>query len=431
MIRSRVVATELHRLVEEHDFTRLLVEELDHAINAGRDMGTQMVLASPIHQPRRDFIAMVIQSEPQTITQDLGFKLWGMLVGPLSLSVEDRRAGWEILNGRNSGVNSDNQPNHFLQTCSSLYLPSLPAEYFCDGVLDFVRAEVMLRLNETSDLALDDQEAVRQSGIEQLWRIALEAEDEGSAERSLQTLAKDIYIESEYIASGPAHRTQLIHLALVGRCLKELKHAAKDIETLGQNLRSNNDANTAPVAAEQKLQDKERRFIRSLKFLRYILNAHRSKPNLSAPDMRTLIFEVPYAVQGDSAELKYQSFDGDQQTDIKPLVIGKGNTAASLLASLREETGFENYRVYYRGQPFLPREADICKSLEDLRVHDGLILVRREEAGPALSDRVRPGASSLEIEISAHFDEIWEYLSMKDVIAEEVSRCLMVNKILS
>ncbi|RFN49684.1 hypothetical protein FIE12Z_6036 [Fusarium flagelliforme] len=425
MIRSRVVATELHRLVEEHDFTRLLVEELDHAINAGRDMGTRMVLALPIHQPRRDFIAMVIHSEPQTITQDLGFKLWGMLVGPLSLSVEDRRAGWEILNSRNSGVNSDNQPNHFLQTCSSLYLPSLPVEYFCDGVLDFVRAEVMVRLNENSDLALDDQEAVRRSGIELLWRIALEAEDEGSAERSLQTLTKDIYIESEYIASGPAHRTQLIHLALVGRCLKELKYAAKDIETLSQNLRSNNDADTAPVAAEQRLQEKERRFIRSLKFLRYILNAHRSKPNLSAPDMRTLIFEAPYAVQGDSAELKYQSFDGDQQTDIKPLVIGKGNTAASLLASLREETGFENYRVYYRGQPFLPREADICKSLEDLRVHDGLILVRREEAGPALSDRVRPGASSLEIEIAAHFDEIWEYLSMKDVIAEEIFNFLI------
>ncbi|KAJ4021650.1 hypothetical protein NW752_004658 [Fusarium irregulare] len=420
MIRSRVVATELHKLVEEHDFTRLLVEELDHAINAGRDMGTQMALASPIHQPRRDFIAMVIQLEPQTITQDLGFKLWGMLVGPLSLSVEDRRAGWEILNSRNGGFNSDNHPNHFLQTCSSLYLPSLPAEYFCDGVLDFVRADVMLRLNENSDLALDDREAVRQSGIEQLWRIALEAEDEGSAERSLQTLTKDIYIESAYIASGPAHRTQSIHLALVDRCLRELKHAAKDIETLSQNLRGNNDAYMATATAEQKLQEKERRFMRSLRFLQHMLDAHRLKPNLSAPDMRTLVFEAPYTVQGDSAELKYQSFDGDQQTDIKPLVIGKGNTAASLLASLREETGFENYRVYYRGQPFLPREADICKSLEDLRVHDGLILVRREEAGPALSDRVRPGASWLEIEISAHFDEIWEYLSMKDVIAEQI-----------
>ncbi|RGP70724.1 hypothetical protein FSPOR_3743 [Fusarium sporotrichioides] len=384
MIRSRVMATELHELVEEHDFTRLLVEELEHAIEAGRARDAQTVLASPIYQPRKEFIAVIIQLEPETITQELGFKLWDMLVGSLSLSLEDRRAGWDILNILNRG------------------------------------AEITPRLNERSDLSLDDPEAVNRSGIEQVWRIALEAADEILAEKALRVLTKDIYIENEYISSGPAQRTQSIHLALVGRCLNQLKIAAKDLETLGHNPEGDGDGDTAFATKGQKLLEKERIFVRSLKFLRYMLDAHRSKPHLSTPDLRTLISQAPYAVQGDSAELKYQSFDGDQQTDIKPLVIGKGNTAASLLASLREETGFENYRIYYRGQPFLPRETDICKSLEDLRVHDGLILVRREEAGPALSNRVTPGASSLEIEISAHFDEIWEYLSMKDSLAEEI-----------
>ncbi|KAH6965506.1 hypothetical protein EDB82DRAFT_300975 [Fusarium venenatum] len=419
-IRSRVMATELHELVEEHDFTRLLVEELEHAIKVGRAMDAQMVLASPIYQPRREFIAVIIQLEPQTITQELGFKLWEMLVGSLSLSVEDRRAGWDILNTLNRGGNFDIHTNHFLRTCLLHFLPTLSAEYFCEGMLEFLLAEIMPRLNEKSDLALDDQEAVNKSGIEQVWRIALEAEDENLAERSLRVLTKDIYIENEYISSGPAQRTQLIHLALVGRCLNQLKVAAKDLEALSCNSQGGDDGDMAFVTKGQKLRGKERIFVRSLKFLRYMLDAHRSKPHLSTPDLRTLISQAPYAVQGDSAELKYQCFDGNQQTDIKPLLIGKGNTAASLLASLREETGFENYRIYYRGQPFLPRETDICKSLKDLRVHDGLILVRREESGPTLSNRVTPGASSLEIEISAHFDEIWEYLSMKDSLAEEI-----------
>jgi ubiquitin carboxyl-terminal hydrolase 34 len=420
-IRSRVMSTELHGLVEEHDFTRLLVEELEHVIKVGRAMNARMVLASPIYQPRREFIGAIIQLEPQTITQNLGSKLWDMLVGSLSLSLEDRRAGWDVLNSLHRGSNIDIHSNHFLRTCLFHYLPTLSAEYFCDGMLEFLLAEIMPRLNEKSNLALDDQEAVNKSGIEQLWRIALEAEDENLAERSLRVLTKDVYIENEYISSNPAQRTQTIHLALVGRCLQQLKIAAKDLETLGHNPRGDDDGGTAFAAKGQRLQEKERIFVRSLKFLRYMLDAHRSKPYLSTPDLRTLISQAPYAVQGDSAELKYQSFDGDQQTDIKPLVIGKGNTAASLLASLREETGFENYRVYYKGQPFLPRETDICKSLEDLRVHDGLILVRREESGPALSNRVTPGASSLEIEISAHFEEIWEYLSMGDSLAEEVS----------
>ncbi|KAL3593824.1 hypothetical protein FPOAC2_08125 [Fusarium poae] len=419
-IRSRVMSTELHELVEDHDFTRLLVEELEHAIKVGRAMDAQMVLASPIYQPRKEFIAAIIQLEPQNITKELGFKLWDMLVGSLSLSVEDRRAGWDILNTLNRGGNFDIHTNHFLQTCLLHFLPTLSAEYFCEGMLEFLLAEIMPRLNEKSDLALDDQEAVNKSGIEQVWRIALEAEDEGLAEKSLRVLTKDIYIENEYISSGPAQRTQLIHLALVGRCLNQLKVAAKDLEALGCSSEGGDDGDMVFSVKGQKLLGKERIFVRSLKFLRYMLDSHRSKPHLSTPDLRTLISQAPYAVQGDSAELKYQSFDGNQQTDIKPLVIGKGNTAASLLASLREETGFENYRIYYRGQPFLPRENDICKSLKDLRVHDGLILVRREESGPTLSNRVTPGASSLEIEISAHFDEIWEYLSMKDSLAEEI-----------
>ncbi|KAM0377039.1 hypothetical protein HYE67_003686 [Fusarium culmorum] len=419
-IRSRVMCTELHRLVEENDFTRLLVEELEHAITIGRAMNSQTVLASPTYQPRKEFIAVIIQLEPQTITQELGFKLWNLLVGSLSLSLEDRRAGWDILNILNRGGNFDIHSNHFLRTCLLHYLPTLSAEYFCEGTLEFLLAEIMPRLNEKSDLPLDDQEAVNKSGIEQVWRIALEAEDEILAEKSLQVLTQDIYIKNEYISSGPTQRTQSIHLALVGRCLKQLKIAAKDLETLGLNPQGGNDGGAVFATKGQKLLEKERIFVRSLKFLRYMLDAHRSTPHLFTPDLRTLISQAPYAVQGDSAELKYQSFDGNQQTDIKPLVIGKGNTAASLLASLREETGFENYRIYYRGQPFLPRETDICKSLEDLRVHDGLILVRREDSGPAISNRVTPGASSLEIEISAHFDEMWEYLSMKDSLAEEI-----------
>ncbi|KAF4967814.1 hypothetical protein FSARC_4706 [Fusarium sarcochroum] len=415
-IRSAMVG-ELHLLVEEHDLTRLIVEELEHAVEAGRAVEAQMVLCSPINHPRREFITNLIQMEPQTITKDLGVKLWDMLVGPLSLSLEDRRAGWGILNNLNRRINV---VNPFLQTCLSHYLPDLSSEYFCEGMLEFLRAEILPRLNEKSDLALDDQDAVAESGIEQLWRLVLEADDGALVERSIRTLAVDVYIENRYIASNPVQRTRSIHLALVGRCLQQLKDAAKTIKTSGQNTASGDDEAMVVVATEQQMQQQERIFTRSLKLLRYVLEAHQTKPLLSAPDLGTLIPQATHEVQGDSAELKYQSFDGDQQTDIKPLVIGKRNTAASLLASLRQETGFENYRVYYRGRPFLPTEQEICKSLEDLCVHDGLILVRREEAGPALSNGVKPGASPLEIEISAHFDEMWEYLSMEETLAQEI-----------
>ncbi|KAM5345480.1 hypothetical protein ACJ41O_011342 [Fusarium nematophilum] len=411
------VSMELRVLTEEHDLTRLIVDELEHAIKAAQAAGVQTVLWGLINQPRKEFIANIIQLEPQTVNNHLGLRLWDMLVGPRSLSLEDRRAGWAILNNLNR---KSNTVNPFLQTCLSHYLPTLPSAYFCDGMLDFLRAEILPRLNEKADLALDDQEMVSESGIEQLWRLILEAEDGNLVDRSVRTLAVEIYIESRHIATNPLQRTRLIHLALVNRCLQQLKDAARRIKASNEGTTSGDDEPMVIVATEEQSQQQERIFIRSLRLLRYILEAHQSKPLLAAPDMRTLIPQTPYEVQGDSAELKYQSFDGDQQTDVKPLLIGKLNTAASLLASLRQETGFENYRVYYRGRPFIPNEHEICKSLEDLRVHDGLILVKREETGPTPSGRVKPGASLLEVEISAHFDEIWEYLSMEEVLAQEI-----------
>ncbi|KAL7763384.1 hypothetical protein ACKLNR_006742 [Fusarium oxysporum f. sp. zingiberi] len=415
-LRSRNLSQEMHWLVVHHDLTRLVIEELEHAIGAGQAAGILAVLSCSVNQPRKEFIANLIQLEPLSITEDLGVKLWGMLVGPISLSPDDRRVGWEILNSLHR---RNNNGNPFLQACLTYHLPALSSEYFCEGMLDFLRIEILPRLNDNLNLALDDPEAVATSGIEQLWRLILEAEDETLVDRAIRTLAVDIYIDSRFFNSISTQRAQSVHLKLASRCLEQLKSAAQELRNASQGTNSD-DQVVVTAITQRQLRQQERVFTRSLKFLRYILEAHQSKPSLSAPDLRTLIPQASHEVQGDSAGLKYQSFDGDQQTDIKPLVIGKANTAASLLASLRQETGFENYRIYYRGRPFLPSEQDICRSLEDLCVHDGLILVRREEGGPALSNRVRPGASPLEIEISAHFDEMWEYLSMDESLAQEI-----------
>ncbi|KPM43110.1 hypothetical protein AK830_g3489 [Neonectria ditissima] len=415
------VATEVHVLTEKHNLAKLIVNELEHAIESGRVAGVPAVLYGGTNQPRRDFIAHIIQLEPQTISGDLGAKLWAMLVGPRSPCLDDRRAGWSILNT----VKQSSFRNPFLQTCLSQYLPLLPPSCFCDGMLEFVRDAILPRLNETGDLVLDDRDSLAASGVEELWRLILEADDVNLVDQSIRTLAVEVYIESRHILGNSVHRTRLIHLALVGRCLRQLKEAARTIKASSEGTMSGDDEPMVIVATEEQVQEQERIFTRSLKFLRFFLEAHQSKPLFAAPDLRTLISQAPYEVEGDSAELKYQSFDGSSQTDVRPLSIGKLNTAASLLASLKQETGFDNYRVYYRGQPFLPKEHEICQSLEELHVHDGLILVKREEDGPSYSAKVKPGASPLEVEISAHFDEMWEYLSMEEKLAQEIYHFLV------
>jgi ubiquitin carboxyl-terminal hydrolase 34 len=412
------LSNELRVLTTEHDLTRLLVDELEHAITAGRAAGVPAVISGTTNSPRREFIYSIVVYEASTITPTLGVRLWDMLVGRGAGCQEDRKYGWQILN---NAVKRHTFDNPVLATCFTEYLPNLPPECFCDGALEFIREGILPRVNNINDIVLDDEESMAKSGIEQLWRIILTAADQTIASSAIQTLVNGVYIESKSILTYPHHRARQVHLAVVNRCLRQLGVAAKGLRAFSDGTMSGDDEPMVIVATEAQVKDQERIFSRSLAVLRQFLREHQATSHFASPDLRSLMPRSANSVEGDSAGLKYQSFDESTQTPVLPLNIGRQNTAASLLASLRDATGFENYRIYYRGQRLVPNHEDICRSLEDLRIHDGLILVKREEPGAALSTRIKPGASLLEIEVLSHFNDLWGYLSMEDKLAQEVS----------
>jgi ubiquitin carboxyl-terminal hydrolase 34 len=407
---------DLHELTSEHDLTRLLVDELAAAAPAAKAAGFPAVISGPQNVPRKDLISTLIFHEPASFAKDLGRRLWDLLVGVDAACQEDRDAAWQILT---VAMKRSQGENPFASTCFAEYLPTLNPGLFCQGTLDFVREGVMPLVNDPTSIVLDDDENPNHSGIEMLWRIALTAPT-GTVERgAIQALARDVYIESRSIQSFSHYRARKVHLGLVGRCLRQLSSAALRLKAFANGTASGDDGSMVIVPTDHQVHEQELLFIRSLAVLREFHHLHQARPEFSAPDMRSLVLESPKDVEGESAELKYQSFDGDTQTMVMPLNIGKRNTAASLLASLREATGFESYRIYYRGRPFVPQESDICKSLEDLQIHNGIILVKREPEAPA-SPRVPQGASPVEIEILSHFDQLWEYLSMDEKLAREV-----------
>ncbi|KAK4106515.1 hypothetical protein N658DRAFT_21639 [Parathielavia hyrcaniae] len=406
---------DLHELTSQHDLTRLLIEELAVAVPAAKAAGFPAVISGPQNGPRKDLLTALIFHEPGSIAKELGRILWDLLVGAEAACKEDRDAAWHILT---MAMKRSQGENPFASTCFAEYLPSLDPRLFCQGALDFVREGVMPLVNDPSSIVLDDDDNPKHPGIEMLWRIALTAPTGTVEKGAIHALVRDVYIESRSIQSFSHYRARKVHLALVDRCLRQLSSAAQELKAFADGSSSDTDSMSVS-ATDQQVHDQELLFIRSLAVLREFHHLHQAKPEFSAPDMRSLVLESPKDVEGDSAELKYQSFDGDTQTTVMPLNIGKRNTAASLLASLREATGFESYRIYYRGRPFVPQESDICKSLEDLQIHNGIILVKREPEAPA-SPRMPQGASPVEIEILSHFDQLWEYLSMDEKLAREI-----------
>ncbi|KJZ76086.1 hypothetical protein HIM_04542 [Hirsutella minnesotensis 3608] len=405
-------------LTDQHDLARLIIEELEHACNLGRRQDAIPCLAGPSNQPRKDFITHLIQLQPAAISNDIGRKLWNILVGPQSTCIEDRKAGWHVILNVAKRAAS---PNIYLQMCFSKYLPDLSPVYFCEGLLEFVRERVHALLTDGSqEFMFDDEAAVARSGIEQLWRIILETQSEALVAQAIPILAVDVYLESGVIMSYPLHRARQVHLALVTRCLRQMQETARRLRRPSEGISSGEDDLMVVITTAEDVERNQLIFTRSLKLMRFFLEKYQTKPMFAVADLRSFMSDVPHQIEGDSARLKYQSFDGDEQTDILPLNIGKLNTVSSLLASLRRETGFDNYRVYYRGRQLLPTEQDICKSLQELDIQDGFILVRREETTSTSPVRIKPGSLPLEIEIMTHFPQLWEYLSMDDGIAEEI-----------
>ena len=409
---------DLQDLAHHHDLAALVVGELENATRLCQRTNHRQVISGNSNNPRRDMIFQIVTHFPSTLAPPLGVQLWNLLVGSGASCQEDRDASWLILN---TVLKNRRTPNLYLTTCFTEHLPSLPPECFCDGLLEFVRESLLPLVDDAASIVLDDEESPGRGGLEQLWRIILTAPTQTIERQAISTLVNEVYIDSKSITSFSLHRARKVHLALVTRCLRQLSSAAAKLKSLKDATAGDDDQAMVLETSEGDFQDQESLFVRSLAVLREFHRLYRAKAHFAAPDLRSLIADTPNDMEGDSAELKFQSFDGDNQTEVMPLNIGKRNTAASLLASLKEATGFQNYRIYYKGQAFVPHEGDICKSLEDLRIHNGLILVKREaDVVPSSSTRIRPGASPVEIEILNHFEELWDFLSMEYRLAQEV-----------
>ncbi|QPH16557.1 hypothetical protein C2857_001230 [Epichloe festucae Fl1] len=412
MAIRNTVPRDLQVLTEQHDLARLVIEELAHAVRAGHQAGAVTVLSGDSNIPRRDMIANIIHFQPSAVNDELGIKLLDILVGPESPCAEDRAAGWLVII---NVMKKASLKNTFLQTCFSTYLPDLPASCFSDGMLDFVRERVLSLAGEDSDFALDDSETLSNSGIEQLWRIILEAHDSHLVARAISTLAIDLYLHSNTMRRYSITRAQKVHSSLVTRCLSQMRAAATKMKGS-----SDDDESMVIVPTDEELQQQELFFRRSLQLLRFFLEKHQAHPKFAVADLRPLMVSAADQMAGSSAELKYQSFDGCEQSSIKPLHIGRDNTVACLLAYIKRETGFENYRIYYRGQQWFPSEHQIGLALHELHIQDEMILVKRDEDISSTASCARPGSSQLEIEILSHFKELWEYLGMEEKLAEDL-----------
>ena len=407
------IGTDLHTLTTEHGLTKLVIEEFQSTLLDDHLSSNPSARNSPASQARRDLLLTIIINEPGTISPDLGAQLWNLLVGSESRSVNDRNISWQTLN---SAVKKSAPNNVFIASCFRDYLPKLPPDCFTLGALDFAREAIFSWLEEVRNDFVDGDREFESPALEQLWRMILTAPPNTIDAPAINILV-EVYLESQLIMSMPRAKALSIHLTLVDRCLKELAAAATKLKTFNDSSTSSDEEAMVLVASEAEFSEQEKIFARSLAVLREFLKAYQLKPQFATPKPKSPIASAQSSVEGEPLTVKYQSFDGGKHTEVKSLTLGKLNSAATLFASLQKATGFTNYKVYCGGKVFEPAEIEISKSLDDLNLN-GLVLVQRRE--DIEESHSQDNKTSLELEITKHFDELWGYLAMHEKVAQEV-----------
>ncbi|CAG8979171.1 hypothetical protein HYALB_00000306 [Hymenoscyphus albidus] len=408
---------DLRTLTTQSGLTQILIEELEYTIAGNRDSS---VRNTPASVARRDLILLLIVHHPETITSDLGRCLWDHLVGSESKNMAERADWWNVIN---NAVKRSPNNNPYLVTCFKEHLPNLPPHCFTMGTLEFARSAVRSWLEAVGvNLLAGDTRAFETPPLEQIWRMILTAPP-NTIDAAAITILVEVYVDSVLITSMPRATARSIHLVLVDRCLKQLSGAASRLKSFSEGTANEQEDGMVIVPSEAQFQEQERIFARSLAVLREFLKAYQLKPRFATPKPKLPPPAVTGALEGEPITLKYQSFDGNNHTEVKSLTIGSLNTAAALFASLQKATGFRNYKVFCQGKEFDPDEVEVCKSLQDLNV-SGLVLVQRRD-GERSAASFDVTKTTLELEIMKHFEELWSYLSMQEKVAQEIYHFLI------
>lgn len=415
------LAMDLNILTTNHNLTRLMVEAVENTNASLQQASIPANFNSPVRQARRELLLAIILNEPKTLTPDLGKRLWDALVGNGAQSVADKETSWQILNSAAAKASSRNS---FINTCFKEYLPTLEPRSYTIGALDFTREAIQAWLRDAKGDLLDEEEAARSYGLEQLWQMVLKAPPNTIEEPAINMLV-EIYVDSPIVKSMPKARAHAVHLSLVNRCLKQLSYAAGNLKASADGTTNGEDVHMAlsPSDDEQGINEDELIFTRSLVLLREFLRSYQTKPQFATPKLKTTLPTAPTTqIKGEQQLIKYQTFEGEKSGELTSLTVGSANTVLDLFAILKQATGFEYLKAYHWGAEVCFDEAAPSATIEELQIGKGLLLVTKQNGEEATS---LMKSTSLEDEIVSHFDEFWNYLGMEEKLGREIYQFLV------
>jgi ubiquitin carboxyl-terminal hydrolase 34 len=393
------------------DVTRLIIEETCAFIGK-ESMG--IVFNTPqacAIQYRLDLLSFLISRAANAIPSDLHEPIWDHLVGKYAQTIQLRDLAWSKLLEATKG-RSD---NGFCKQLISVYVPNLEPEYYTIGMFDFVAAyrfPTTRRVVETSE----GQKLLLQiRGADLLWSMIRSAPP-GTIEERTATLLASRYLELDPVHGITLQEMEQAHVALVEECTQEILSCYKEI----RDEETRNSDKMDVVLTDPVNEQKERRFTRTVLFLKMLLMSIRTKAEFNRSqrsDSKVESLGDEELPDGDVVELKYQITSGHNT-----IVVGLENTLHDVYLRLCRATGFSKINMFAMGKKLNLAE-DGSRKVASLDLARQLILVQKASGGEVSLPVADIGGhcSVFETAILNRFEELFACMDAGDSLSATVS----------
>ncbi|KAE8383353.1 hypothetical protein BDV26DRAFT_137686 [Aspergillus bertholletiae] len=412
---------EIRKLAMDFDLTRLLINDLAHTVEMNQTDFTESFSRNGFLS-RVHLLARIIDKVPDSITTDLGDLLWRKVLMSQTLAQQGRRALWDTFCAL---TRHSSKSNPFIERCIHEYLSELsPAEDYFLEVLSFAKQAINYEVRFNPPPIAGDNEVISIPGIDRIWDFILTAPP-GSIETDATNFAIEVYLDHNIIHRSPRSAVEATHVALVDRCVDQLKSAASKLKSARDQGANGTGDSMAAEISEEETRAEELRFSRSLLFLRQFLQGLRSRPQYSPPQNSPPGLPGK-PVKGELVNIRYQAFDGSTQSKVRSLQIGDLSTASEFVEKLVQITGFAKLNTIYSGHRVDLLEKPTV-TVRDLKLNSGLLIVRRDpDSREVTVTGRRQSLTSVDSEVLKHFDDLYDLLGLEDHLAREIYDFLVV-----
>lgn len=399
---------------ENPDVTRQVLEETCTFIEDEQNITFNPPQALAL-QYRLDFLCLLICRVTEAIPTDFYQDLWDHLIGRHAQTNQLRDMAWsKFLEAVR--VKPD---NGFCKELINVYVPSLEPEYYTPGMFEFVASYRFPTTRRVVITEAGEKELLQIRGADLLWSMIISAPPQTIEDRAARLLAAR-YLELNTDPSVTLEEVESAHIALVDQCAQDLLSVYKILRNKNTPEPGNTDQMDVVPSAEAKQQN-ERKFTRTILFLKLLLMSIRTKPEFnrtrrSDSKVEPLDMELPY---GDALEIKYQSPVTNEKQSV---LIGSENTVQDLYTRICHATGFSKVNLFAKGQRLNVNEKANLK-MADLDLAGHLLLVQKapgSEVNQPIAE-AHGSCSVFEAAVLNHFEELFACMDKEDPISAVVS----------